>query len=46
MGGGKSLTRLREEVFRYHSVSVAGFVFHASSFNHSNICHERIYRSL
>jgi len=30
---GKSLNRLREEVFRYHSMSVAGFVFQACSFN-------------
>jgi len=35
--GGKSLTRLREEVFQYHSVSVAGIVFQACSFNHSDI---------
>ena len=35
--GGKSLNRLRKGVFRYHSVSVAGFVFQACSFNHSDI---------
>ena len=35
--GGKSLNGMREEVFRYHSVSVAGFAFQACSFNHSDI---------
>ena len=35
--GGKSLNRLREEAFRCHSVSVAGVVFQACSFNHSDI---------
>ena len=35
--GGKSLNRLREELFQYHSVSVAGIVFQACSFNHSDI---------
>ena len=34
---GKSLNRLRVEVFRYHSGSVAGFDFQACSFNHSDI---------
>jgi len=34
---GKSLNRLREEVFRYHSMSVAGVVFQACAFNHSAI---------
>ena len=42
--GGKSLNRLREEVFRYHSVSVAGFAFQACSFNHSDISPFRIKR--
>jgi hypothetical protein len=31
------LNRLREELFQYHAVSVAGFVFQACSFNHSDI---------
>ena len=35
--GGKALTRLREEVFQQHSVSVAGINFQACSFNHSDI---------
>ena len=35
--GGKSLNRLREEMFRYHSVQLAGVVFQACSFNHSDI---------
>lgn len=37
LGGGKSLNRLREEVFRYYWVQLAGFVFQACSFNHSDI---------
>ena len=40
--GGKSLTRLSEEAFQYRSVSVAGFVFQACSFNHSDISPFRI----
>jgi hypothetical protein len=35
--GGKSLNRLREEMFRYHSMELAGIVFQACSFNHSDI---------
>ena len=35
--GGKSLNRLREETIQYLSVSVAGIVFQACSFNHSDI---------
>ena len=35
--GGKSLNRLRDEMFRCHSVQLAGFVFQACSFNHSDI---------
>jgi hypothetical protein len=31
--GGKSLNRMREEVLRYHSVSVAPIAFQACSFN-------------
>jgi hypothetical protein len=31
--GGKSLNRLREEMFRYHSMQLAGIVFQACSFN-------------
>jgi hypothetical protein len=31
------LNRLREEVFPYHSVSVARVAFQACSFNHSDI---------
>jgi hypothetical protein len=33
---------LREEMFPYRSVSVAGFVFQASAFNHSAISPFRI----
>ena len=40
--GGKSLNPLREEMFPYRSVSVAGFVFQASAFNHSAISPFRI----
>jgi len=35
--GGKSLNPLREEMFRCHSVSVAGFVLQACSFQHADI---------
>ena len=35
--GGKSLKRLCEEVFQYHSVNVAEIAFQACSFNHSDI---------
>jgi hypothetical protein len=35
--GGKSLNRLREEMFCYHSMWLAGIVFQACSFNHSDI---------
>jgi hypothetical protein len=31
------LGRLREEVFQYHSVSLAEVAFQACSFNHSDI---------
>ena len=40
--GGKSLNPLREEVFPYHSVSVAGIVFQACSIDHSDISPFRI----
>ena len=36
--GGKSLNRIRYEVFQCRSVSVARFAFQACSFNHSDIC--------
>src|SRR5437762_14135786 len=35
--GGKSLNRLREEMFRYRSMRLAGIVFQACSINHSDI---------
>jgi hypothetical protein len=35
--GGKSLNRLREEMFLYHSMQLAGIYFQACSFNHSDI---------
>src|SRR3954454_20693629 len=35
--GGKSLNRLREEMSWYHWMRLAGFVFQACSFNHSDI---------
>jgi hypothetical protein len=35
--GGKSLNRLRNEVFQCCSVSLAHFAFQACSFNHSDI---------
>jgi hypothetical protein len=31
------LNQLREEVLRYHSVQLAGVVFQACSFNHSDM---------
>ena len=40
--GGKSLNPLREEMFPYRSVSVAGFVFQACSIDHSDISPFRI----
>jgi hypothetical protein len=36
------LNQLREEVLRYHSVQLAGVVFQACSFNHSDISPFRI----
>ena len=42
MPGGKSLNRLREEMFRYYSMQLAGIVFQACSFNHSDISPFRI----
>jgi len=36
------LNRLREEVIQYPSVSVAGFVFQACSFNRSDISPFRV----
>ena len=35
--GGKSLNRLREEMFPYHSMQLAGIVFQACSIDHSDI---------
>src|SRR5690242_16108201 len=35
--GGKWLNRLRKELFRYHSLSVAGFVFQACLIDRSSI---------
>src|SRR6476469_10397357 len=35
--GGKSLNRLREEMFRYYSMQLAGIVFQACSIDHSDI---------
>ena len=40
--GGKSLNRLREEMFLYHSMQLTGIVFQACSFNHSDISPFRI----
>ena len=40
--GGKSLNRLREEMFWYHPMWLAGIVFQACSFNHSDISPCRI----
>ena len=40
--GGKSLNRLREEVFQYRSVILATIAFQACSFNHSDISPFRI----
>ncbi len=40
--GGKSLTRMCEEMFRCHLVRIAGVVFQACSFNHSDISPFRI----
>jgi len=40
--GGKSLNRLREEVFQYHSVSLSGFVFQACLIDRSSISPFRI----
>jgi len=40
--GGKSLNRLCKEVFRCHSVSLAGFAFQACSIDHSDISPFRI----
>ena len=40
--GGKSLNRLRVEMFRYYSMQLAGIVFQACSFNHSDISPFRI----
>ena len=40
--GGKSLNRLREEVFQYHSVCVARTAFQACSIDHSDISPFRI----
>jgi hypothetical protein len=40
--GGKSLNRLRVEMFWYDSIRLAGIVFQASAFNHSAISPFRI----
>ena len=40
--GGKSLNRLREEMFRYDSVRLAGIAFQACSIDHSDISPFRI----
>src|SRR6185295_9307375 len=40
--GGKSLNRLREEMFLYHSMQLAGIVFQACSIDHSDISPFRI----
>ena len=36
------MNRLREEMFRYHSMQLAGFVFQACSIDHSDISPFRI----
>ena len=42
VSGGKWLMEMRERVFWYHSVSVAGFAFQACSIDHSDISPFRI----